>query len=302
MMSDIKENVGEFSSSSLESLERGNSYSDSHYLLFGHPSSELYDGVFDVDGAKAFLNHFGIAENNYLTQARRFASKAKDFKLEQFTDTRCDFCAMPILGIEYQRLRDGRQRCNICSRSIVEGQENFEVLYRQVKFGMGEKFDIKIPSAITVKVVNQKKLSKALGKTFVPTSGHTGRTVGVAIHRNGKYTLLLENGAPRMPLISTLVHELTHIWQYQNWDAQAISARYGEMTQMVYEGMAQWVAIQYLFLIGETDFAEQELENEIHRDDIYGYGLRRFANEYPFSKGIVLEGDTPFMSIESPLS
>ena len=69
----------------------------------------------------------------------------------------------------------------------------------------------------------------------------------------------------------------------------------------IYEGMAKWSEIQYLFLINEADQAERTLENEVLRTDVYGYGLRLYLNEYPLSRGIVLEGDTPFNHINAPI-
>ena len=42
--------------------------------------------------------------------------------------------------------------------------------------------------------------------------------LGVAINKKKKYSIILENGAPRISLIATFAHELTHIWQYTNWD------------------------------------------------------------------------------------
>jgi hypothetical protein len=36
--------------------------------------------------------------------------------------------------------------------------------------------------------------------------------LGVAIKDRSGYTLLVENGSPRMASILTMAHELTHIW------------------------------------------------------------------------------------------
>ena len=52
--------------------------------------------------------------------------------------------------------------------------------------------------------------------------------------------------------METIAHELTHIWQFANWNRKEMSRRYGSNRDMVYEGMAEWAAIQFLYLIGET--------------------------------------------------
>ena len=57
--------------------------------------------------------------------------------------------------------------------------------------------------------------------------------------------------------METIAHELTHIWQFANWNRKEMSRRYGNR-DMVYEGMAEWAAIQFLYLIGETAFARRK--------------------------------------------
>ena len=93
----------------------------------------------------------------------------------------------------------------------------------------------------------------------------------------------------------TMVHELTHIWQYLNWDTKKIRKEYGKEGELeVYEGMAKWSEIQYAYLIGEFSTAKREEVYTRSRNDEYGRGFLRFAAEYPLSEKTVLHGNTPF--------
>ena len=97
--------------------------------------------------------------------------------------------------------------------------------------------------------------------------------------------------------METIAHELTHIWQFANWNREEMSRRYGSNRDMVYEGMAEWAAIQFLYLIGETAFARRKEENTLARNDIYGDGFRLFCQKYPLSRGTKCPEYNPFHNI-----
>ena len=277
-------------------------YPSSHYLLFGASSDGDYRQAFDVEGTLNYLEKMGVTSDNALSQARRLRRKADYFAgWREPTERYCDFCGRSLSGVEFDRLKDGRDRCTACSKTVVRGQENYGALFRQVCEGLIEKYDIDLPARMSIEVVSTKKLARAAGKPFVASRYFDPRCVGLATKRGTEYGLMFENGVPKISMISTTAHELTHIWQYSHWNAETIKAKYGELELAVYEGMAKWAEIQYLFLINEGAQAERTLANEIQRDDIYGYGLRLFLNQYPFSRGIVLEGDTPFSHLDEPL-
>ena len=87
-----------------------------------------------------------------------------------------------------------------------------------------------------------------------------------------------------MSSLMTLVHEMTHIWQYLNWDMDAIRRKYGaEMELEVYEGMAKWSEIQYAYLMGETAEAKRaEICTRVRQDE-YGRGFVKYLTRYPMS-------------------
>ena len=114
-----------------------------------------------------------------------------------------------------------------CSRTAVKTEAEFRKLYQDAARGMELFYGVRITVPVKIQMGDVKRLHRSLGKTFVPTAKPDGRTLGVAIKRGNDYAILLENGSPRMSSLMTLVHEMTHIWQYLNWDMDAIRRKYG---------------------------------------------------------------------------
>ena len=117
----------------------------------------------------------------------------------------------------------------------------------------------------------------------------------VAVNKKQKYSIILENGAPRISLIATFAHELTHIWQYTHWDNNKNLKKCPKSKRLlIYEGMAKWVEIQYLYLIGETTVARREEYITRNRQDEYGIGFCIYEDRYPLSREAMLCEETPF--------
>lgn len=278
-------------------------YHDRYYLLYG--GTEVPKQM-DLKGTLEFLKGYGF-DNGALKQAREGKNVAELVE-KNFTPNKpgahyCDFCGMELTGTEYDVLADGRERCTNCSRTAVRTVEEFEQIYQEVKQNLESFFGAKITVPVKVQMVNAKKLHRRLGKTFTPTSQSDGRVVGVAI-KSGRndYALLLENGSPRLASAMTIAHELTHIWQYVNWDAAAIQQMYGPRHELeVYEGMAKWTEIQYAYLIGEPETARREEMSVRARPDAYGTGFCKYASRYPLSVKTHLDGSTPFEDVKAPL-
>ena len=265
----------------------------SDYLLLGGSSAaeEL-----DADGALDYLRRAGF-DGGTLKKARVGVGPAarRAFEFEPVGKNYCDFCWAPIMGGEFDRLRDGRERCTRCSETIVETQEELAdlitVTRRYFTLALGTNLDV----AIDVKMVNAKEIAKRTGERFEPTPGVDSRILGYATSGPEGYSLCIENGAPRLATISTVAHELTHIWQYLNWKRGMVETYYGAENKLtVYEGMATWTQVQYLMSIGEHEFAERQRAYAEGRRDEYGEGFRLFVQRYPLRKGGVVGFDTPF--------
>lgn len=275
-------------------------YHERYYLLYG--GKELSPEL-RLNETLDMLRQMGY-DHGELEQARKGKSIAKlienSYVPNQDGVHYCDFCGVELTGAEYDVLPDGRERCINCGRTSIKTEAEFRKLYREVTEGMELFFGVRIDVPVKIKMVNAKRLHKYMGKSFVPTAGMDGRAVGLACKKD--YTILLENGAPRLRALMTLVHEMTHIWQYRNWDETEIIRQYGQEQRLeVYEGMARWSEIQYAYLIGETATAKREEICTRFQNDEYGRGFLKYVSRYPISEGTQLEGATPFEDKKIPL-
>lgn len=278
-------------------------YHKRYYMLFGNENEYPF---IDLKGALDYVSEIDT-RRNYLKQARdgkHIADLvAATYKYGKPDSRYCDFCGVEILGVEYETLADGRDRCMRCGKSAIKTGEEFRKVFYDVKRNMESFFGIKINAGIKVEMVNSRTLHKRLKKAFIPTPKSDGRVLGVAINDKNGYTLLVENGSPRMASMLTIAHELTHIWQYINWNDKAIRKAYGKKLRLeIYEGMAKWVEIQYAYLINEPATAKREEIMTFYRDDEYGRGFIRYRANYPFSTGTIITKVTPFMNLTLPLA
>ena len=277
-------------------------YHERFYLLYG---GDAVPEQLDLAAAQEFLKTHGFADGA-LKQARDGKDIAEQIEKNYVPNKPgshyCDFCGVELVGTEYEVLADGRERCMDCGRSSIRTAEEFEALYRTIARNMEALYGARISAPVHVQMVNSKRLHKKLGKTFVPTGKFDGRVLGVAIRDRDGYSILVENGAPRMSSTMTIAHELTHIWQYLHWDGKEILRKYGKEQELeIYEGMAKWAEIQYAYLIGEPAAAKREEISARVREDEYGRGFRKYVVKYPLSMGTHLEHTTPFDDPKTPL-
>lgn len=277
-------------------------YHNRYYLLFG---DEQEPGNVNYPTASEYVSALSPTRSP-MRQARDGKKTAEyienTYKPGKENVIYCDFCGAEIYGVEYETLADGRDRCLNCSRTAIKTEEEFKKIFEEVKRNMESAFSIKFNCGIRVEMVNAKTLHKRLGHAFVATPGADGRILGVAIKDKNGYTLLVENGSPRMASMLTMAHELTHIWQYQNWNDKEIRRMYGDdMRLEIYEGMAKWVEIQYAYLINEPATAKREEIITSYRNDEYGRGFLRYRVQYPFSTGTIITKPTPFERGNVPL-
>ena len=278
-------------------------YHERYYLRYreGKRSTAM-----DLDGTKAFLQQLGF-DGGELRQAREGKNRAEDFRNAnqgKGTLTYCSYCGTEISGVEFYRMPDGRTRCNTCSSTVVKSKAEVEEVLQRVITNLGNFFGATIDVPISVEVLDERKLKKKVGAPLGTKDSQSMLILGVAINdkKKKKFSILLENGAPRISLIATFAHELTHIWQYLNWNDKAIRKKYGKNMRLeIYEGMAKWVEIQYAYLINEPATAKREEIITSYRDDEYGRGFLRYRANYPFSLGTVITKPTPFMNLVTPL-
>ena len=274
-------------------------YQKECYLKFGF---EEIDDRLRIDDVRQYLRVRGWSDNS-LTKARTRDVLAKN-ELDLDAVNHCDFCSLPLSGVSYEVLNDGRVRCNDCSASAISTVEEFRKLFWQALEMMEAFYGIRYRVPIKVSMADARTVNKGAGAIFKPSTGVAGRVLGYAQQRWGKYSLIIENGSPRLAATDTMVHEMTHIWQYLNWDNKQVLQIYGmgcpECTALarliVYEGMAMWSAIQYLYLIGETYYASQQEAIALRRNDVYGVGFKLYCEQYPLMRDSAVIKYSPFTS------
>ena len=251
----------------------------------------------DLDGTKSFLQEIGF-DGGELRQAREGKNCAENMRNTDKNKNNqmfCSYCGTELSGVEFFRLPDGRMRCNTCSNTVVKSKAEVEALCKRVIENMDSFFGARIDVPVSIEVTDERKLKKKLGIPLDTRDSQSMLILGVAVNKKQKYSIILENGAPRISLIATFAHELTHIWQYTHWDNNKNLKKCPKSKRLlIYEGMAKWVEIQYLYLVGETSVARREEYITRNRQDEYGIGFCLYEDRYPLSREAMFCEETPF--------
>ncbi len=269
-------------------------YHERYYLRYREGKRSV---PMDLEGTKGFLQSIGF-DGGELRQARKGKGCAEGvWANEKNRNHRmyCSYCGMEISGVEFHRLQDGRVRCTTCSNTVVKTKAEMEQLCRRVIANMDNFFGASIRVPVSIEIAEEQNLKKKAGLPLGVRDNQSVLLLGVAMCKDKKYSIILENGAPRISLIATFAHELTHIWQYTNWDLQKTFHQCPPAKRLlIYEGMAKWAEIQYLYLMGETNVARREEFITRNRQDAYGLGFCLYEERYPLSREIMSCEDTPF--------
>lgn len=210
----------------------------------------------------------------------------------------CDFCGKLMKPGTYQVLKDGRERCEECSATAVRTRKQFRELYLETIAEMESIFGIKFKKKIKVRMANTKKVNEGTGTVFTPSPELDYRTIGYATGRQNM--VLVENGAPRLTMKQTLAHELTHIWQFENWS----EFKYDSVEEKsIAEGMAVWAETQYLVSIGEPEAAKRyKISRCADKVSPYGIGLVKYLQKYKIQESKTIHpGKTPFYAEYPPV-
>lgn len=176
----------------------------------------------------------------------------------------CNFCGKAILAVSHN-LDDGRIMCAECHNHITTEREEVRTLLNTAVELLEKHYSIKLPENISIKF----KSASAIRKANITTNA-VERVLG--FYDSGKKELWVERGGPEPCVISTLVHELTHAWQFANINVNKIELKY-------LEGHSSYVEVECLRLLKQTVYADF-LENNLLADQSeYGEGYR-FWKQY----------------------
>ncbi|MCM3691067.1 hypothetical protein [Neobacillus niacini] len=182
-------------------------------------------------------------------------------------ETQCVFCGRTVSAAQIHQLSDGRQRCFTCNESAIDHVLRVEPLYREVRQFFKDVYLVNLPEDIALSVISAADIHKSSGLPFIPKAGNPRLTGKASMDGDGKLRVLVENGSPRIHTLSTLAHELTHIWQYENLQVNQL-----EIEEL--EGFASWVEVHMMTQMGEVPYANMLKEQLENRQDPYGRGYR----------------------------
>jgi hypothetical protein len=195
----------------------------------------------------------------------------------------CEYCGRFIAprvtggGVRYS---DGRYVCNICREDAVTTRNEASLILAEVARHMaGFGMEINL-GEIDLHIVGLKEMQEKSGKGSYRLTGFTDfeeikSLFGVLSRRRIDVYLLY--GMPRADVVSTLAHELAHVWQF-------VAGRL-KNDQAFAEGSCNYVS--YLVLLnyrdGGTDYVIANLVDD--ENEIYGEGFRR-VKRYAEAEGI----------------
>ncbi len=219
--------------------------------------------------------------SEYRNIRNNFSNKATTSNI--FESKVCDFCGETVSVSSFEQLKDGRDRCIKCRDSAVDQLVELKRIFHDARKWMEMRFDITIKRNISVTFTSAEEIAMENGHTFSPTAGFDPRAVGFARVTTEERSIFIENGQPYHMTLGTVVHELTHIWQFTKLDMETLKQK----RPLYIEGMAMWAEITCL---QEYNIAHSYIEHEVHRSDEYGQGYReihqlllRDENSNPFA-------------------
>lgn len=210
----------------------------------------------------------GVIEGEYIQDYW-----GNSYHLHHQDDPCCDSCSRFISpsvtggGVRYD---DGRYICAICQPKSVTDIDDVmrmidEVAGHMSRFGM--EVDYK---GLEVHLIGQQQMKDLSGEHSSGLRGFSDYSHDWRIFRragNRKLNVYFLYGMPRMELVSTIAHELAHIYQFNH-------GRF-ENDRHFAEGSCNYAAWLVLakYRGEDSDFFRHALVNET--DDVYGEGFRR---------------------------
>ena len=174
----------------------------------------------------------------------------------------CYFCSRKLYETHYHVLNDedgnpDRMVCEECHKSLCSRKSELVPLYRKTRDYLEKTFGITLEKNVKVRFTSSTEMKKRINE-----NDSAGRLVGLA-EKNGNI-VSIETNSPVQNILATLVHELTHIWQYAN-------IKYDDLVMV--EGHASYMQVLFMRAEGYLNYANSTHEELLRRqDDPYGQG------------------------------
>ncbi|MBR6044442.1 MAG: hypothetical protein IKP47_02285 [Ruminococcus sp.] len=224
------------------------------YLYFG---ADSLPDCFDAEGLAKISEELDTVRRTKAIEVNCVTSKGQ-----------CCYCHRELFGVEYIEMKDNSARhnrkiCRSCYNLIVTDEEKLRKLYLKARDYLCGTFGITLPTDINVRFATAEKLRKA-AKT-----GDVREVLGFANKKTRE--LWVEADAPSTNVMTVLVHELTHFWQYDNIQMF--------IEESWIEGHASYAELQFLKRSNHAGYARW-MEDELNlRTDAYGEGFRTIDAE-----------------------
>lgn len=195
-------------------------------------------------------------------------------------DVECDYCRKTIKMSEVEVMEDGLHRCSSCAIDAVDTLEKALKLEVEAKRLYKELLNIDFMQLkYEFKFVTATELHDYYGKPFNTTHRYDKReAIGLASDRDID-VIHVEKFWKASHTLSTIVHEMMHIYQYQKLNYFKIKNSENELI----EGMTRWAEYYLLVNSGVPEYIEvaKALHDYSLTDESkYGVGYRYVLDKY----------------------
>ena len=186
--------------------------------------------------------------------------------------------------------------CGHCKDHQITQRDEIKSLYFETVEFLKSGYGIPLRKNIHVRFHS----AEAIRRETKDIGGDGGRILGLYTPR--RHQLLLETGGPRVAMQSTLIHELTHAWQFDNLPLRELMRKLPALTRnrqrlILLEGHAVYVEVDAMRRKNETEYADRLSQSYLSRQDEYGAGYR-FISGYLRQKEEEGSHMTPFAAME----
>lgn len=223
------------------------------YLNFGGSSiPDCFAPEALMEFCKMLLPTYEVQESN--------ADKPSNVKPE-YT---CTFCGKPALFT--CRMDDQRRMCRSCKQQQIGQRDEIKELYRETVDFLCNTYHIKLRKSIHLRLKSADSIRKKC-----QYSG-AGRILG--FYNSGSHELWVEARGPRNAVQDTMIHELTHCWQFDNTNVAKLKRKFKDQYLLFLEGHSSYMEVDAMRKLGETEYADFIERQLMAREDEYGAGYR----------------------------